>query len=66
MIGFIAIVLTLVYVLIGWFVRALIQDDFDEPSILLTLLWPMVLIAYGVVVLFLSVEKLAEKLKENK
>lgn len=66
MIGFIAIVLTLVYVLIGWFVRALIQDDFDEPSILLTLLWPMVLIAYGVVVLFLSVEKLAEKLKEKK
>lgn len=66
MIGFISIVLTLLYILIGWFIRALIQDDWEEPSLLLTLTWPLILVSYVGVMLFLGIEKLAEKIKEKK
>ena len=65
MIGFIAILLTLVYILIGWFIRTLLQDDWEEPSIFLTLIWPLALVAYGVVMLFSAVTELAEKIKEK-
>ena len=32
-IGFIAIISMIVYILIGWFIRALVQDDWEKPSL---------------------------------
>lgn len=66
MIGFIAIILTTIYILIGWFVRALVQDEWEEPSLLLAILWPFLIVMIGVVELFMLVEDLATKIKEKK
>lgn len=65
MIGFIAIIATIIYILIGWFIRALVQDDWEEPSLLLALVWPPLILMIGIVKLFTWVEDLATKIKEK-
>lgn len=64
-IGFTATLLTIIYILIGWFIRSLVQDDWEEPSLLLALLWPPLILIIGVVKLFTLVEDLATKIKEK-
>lgn len=66
MIGFIAIISTIIYVLIGWFVRALVQDEWEAPSMFLTMVWPIVIIILGIIQIFTWVNDLATKIKEKK
>lgn len=56
----------LIYCLVGWFLRALWQDDWEEPSILMMFSWPLIGLAILIVYMFTGVEKLAEKIKEKK
>lgn len=65
MVGFISIILTIVYILIGWFVMTLVKEDWEDPSLYLAILWPFLLLLLGVFGLFYGVEKLAEKIKEK-
>lgn len=55
-----------IYLLIGWFVMNLAKEDWEDPSLLLTILWPLLLIAYGVIRLFEIVGDIAVKIKEKK
>ena len=66
MIGFISIALTIVYILIGWFVRSLCQEDWEPPSLLLALLWPVIVVLCLIFKLLEAVDRLARKIKENR
>lgn len=65
MVGLITILSIFVYILIGWFVRALIQEDWEEPSMLLALVWPLASLVYLVIHIFVLIEVLANKIKEK-
>lgn len=42
----IVIIVIFVYILIGMFASGFIQEDWEKPSIMLMILWPLVLFLY--------------------
>lgn len=61
----IIIIATFIYFLIGIFASGLIQEEWEGPSMLLILLWPLVLSLFILFSVMNAAYELGKKLKEK-
>ena len=61
----IVIIVIFVYILIGMFASGFIQEDWEKPSIMLMILWPLVLFLYVLFSLVNVAYELGKKMKDK-